>query len=237
MINKNKKSSYPIYSIYLFLGILIVHFTLIAALSPFTFAEVVLEFVSSLVPLTHFWSSASGVFFKININIYLMAVFFLALLFYFIRKIFRRETLLWDTEELKLFSFSILAFTVLLYSTVLIKYHYMKFGETKDMSIEEKEVFMNSPHILIAKSFRESYPGKRNCEYKSDFDLNGFDGMTNHRKLAYYLLPEISIRGVYAGGSNSCQVICPMKDAEKSLPEGFRVQNYYDENCILAVKK
>ena len=73
--------------------------------------------------------------------------------------------------------------------------------------------------------------------FETDLNINRDPGMEKHRKLAYFLYPEIDIRHIGLERPTECLIVFRKKDPLGAIPADFRLKGIFNETCLLAVRK
>ncbi len=102
-------------------------------------------------------------------------------------------------------------------------------------SLEEKQRMLFRQAYEYAAGIRRQYPGPRNARIFTDLDLGGYEEMTLHRQLCYFLYP-VNVRALPEGAPADLLIYLEKDPAGTDIPAGY-VRGYrYNERNFVAVK-
>ena len=103
-------------------------------------------------------------------------------------------------------------------------------------STADKQRFIHKTPYEFAQYCRRQFPGRHQGFLRTDRDIHNEPFATQHRKLAYFLYPDIDIRSSAGERTYDCLIFYEEKNGAQALPPGFRIKAMLDDQHFLAVK-
>ncbi|MFA5261106.1 MAG: hypothetical protein WC450_07770 [Candidatus Omnitrophota bacterium] len=104
-------------------------------------------------------------------------------------------------------------------------------------SVSDKQRFIHKQPYEFAQYCRRQFPGRHKGFLRTDLDPHNEPFATQHRKLAYFLFPDIDIRHAYLDTAYDCLIFYEEKNGTASIPPGFKIKGMFDNQHFLAVKE
>ncbi len=104
-------------------------------------------------------------------------------------------------------------------------------------TVSEKQRFIHKQPYEFALFCRQQYPGRHKGFLRTDLDPHNEPFATQHRKLVYFLFPDIDIRNAYRAQPYDCLVFYEEKNGLQNIPPGFKIKGILDNRHFLAVKE
>jgi hypothetical protein len=104
-------------------------------------------------------------------------------------------------------------------------------------SVSEKQRFIHKQPYVFAQYCRRRFPGRHKGFLRTDLDPQDEPFATQHRKLVYFLFPDIDIRNIYVDAAYDCLIFYDEETRPGSIPPGFKIKGVFDARHVIAVKE
>lgn len=236
-MNKKAQISYSLLA-FIFLASMAVFLSVYSLVFKISFVSLFNKFISGFFSDPHVNGFYGTSAFSYKILYYLLAVSFVIISSLDLAR--RRKKQQTDAPFVLPSFFRLLLIILALLSVCQVVQHSWYFQHRYELfqnkSLHQKKIQLFGFPYAFARNCQKHLSGYHRAQFITDVDVHHPEGMTEHRRLAYFLYP-INIRSYDKTLPVDSIIYFKKHDAVNLIPEGYVIRYAYDNDNVLAVRK